>query len=518
MTKIQDLQLNNTFINNLPQDKENENYSRQVYKAAYSFVEPQKFENPSLIIVSDEMLKELAIDDANSIQFLKVVAGQETIRNAKPYAMCYGGHQFGQWAGQLGDGRAINIAQVKAKNKTWTLQLKGAGPTPYSRGADGFAVLRSSIREFLCSEAMYHLGVSTTRALSLALTGEKVMRDMLYDGNPAYEPGAIVCRAAESFIRFGNFEIFSARKDKVNLKKLVDYTIENYFETIKGNDKEKYLAFFKEVTLRTADLIIDWQRVGFVHGVMNTDNMSILGQTIDYGPYGWMENLDFNWTPNTTDAQTKRYCFGNQGNVALWNLIQLANALFPLINDVKALEKTLDEYKNYYVINYHKMLNKKIGLTTWQQSDKQLQEDLLNLLEENQIDMTIFYRNLSQFDSNKLEKHIELIKEASYLEEINVNQFKLWLNEYSNRLHEEGVSFEERKSNMNSYNPKYVLRNYMAQLAIENAEKKDYKLINELNSLLKKPYDEQKYMEKWFVKRPDWALNKPGSSQLSCSS
>ncbi len=221
--------------------------------------------------------------------------------------MCYGGHQFGNWAGQLGDGRAINLAEVEHLDQRWTIQLKGAGETPYSRSADGLAVLRSSVREYLCSEAMFHLGVPTTRALSLALSGDEVLRDVLYDGNPAYEKGAIVSRIAPTFLRFGNYEIFSAHQDVKTLKILVDYTIKHFFSHLGKPSKETYLAFFNEVVNLNIDMVVHWQRIGFVHGVMNTDNMSILGLTIDYGPYGWLEGFDFGWTPNTTDSQFKRY-------------------------------------------------------------------------------------------------------------------------------------------------------------------------------------------------------------------
>ena len=268
--------------------------------------------------------------------------------------MCYGGHQFGHWAGQLGDGRAINLAEVIHNEKRWALQLKGAGETPYSRTADGLAVLRSSIREHLCSEAMFHLGVPTTRSLSLMLTGDAVLRDMLYDGNAAYEKGAVVCRVAPSFIRFGNFQIFTSRGDLKTVKVLTDYTIKHFFPHLPTGTPEGYLEFFREVVERTRKMILHWQRVGFVHGVMNTDNMSILGLTIDYGPYGWLEGYDPGWTPNTTDAQTKRYRFGDQPVVALWNLLQLANALYPLIEQAEPMEEILQGFRSIYKQEYSK--------------------------------------------------------------------------------------------------------------------------------------------------------------------
>ncbi|MFT5071974.1 MAG: hypothetical protein ACI8V8_001945, partial [Chitinophagales bacterium] len=261
MPKIKDISLHSLFTNELPVDENETNTRRQVHNACYSFVEPLKPANPSLVIASEELANSLGIDDVNSDEFVSLMTGKTLAANSKPYAMCYGGHQFGHWAGQLGDGRAINLGEINADGKSWVLQLKGSGPTPYSRGADGLAVLRSSVREFLCSEAMFHLGVSSTRALSLSLSGEEVMRDKLYDGNAAFEKGAIVCRVSESFIRFGNFELFSARQDIENLKVLADFTIKHFYPALKGEGKDLYLAFFESVAKRTSKMIIDWQRV-----------------------------------------------------------------------------------------------------------------------------------------------------------------------------------------------------------------------------------------------------------------
>jgi len=283
------LNIKDTFNKELPADKIRQNTRRQVSEACYSYVAPSIKSQPTLIHVSKEMLAAIGLteEDATSQEFLEVFGGVKTMEGTDPYAMCYGGHQFGNWAGQLGDGRAINLMEVEHDGQHWALQLKGAGPTPYSRRADGRAVLRSSIREHLCSEAMFHLGVPTTRSLSLCLTGDEVMRDMMYDGNAADEKGAVVCRVAPSFIRFGNFQIFASRGDVENLRKLTDYTIQHFFPKIKVGTKESYGQFFNEVLDRTLTMVMHWQRVGFVHGVMNTDNMSILGLTIDYGPYGF---------------------------------------------------------------------------------------------------------------------------------------------------------------------------------------------------------------------------------------
>jgi uncharacterized protein YdiU (UPF0061 family) len=516
------LNIKNTFTSENPADSILDNSRRQVEKAVFSYVNPKKTKEPKVLHVSQEMASELNIseEESKSEFFKKIVTGNEVYPNTKPYAMCYGGHQFGNWAGQLGDGRAINLFEIEHQNKNWKVQLKGAGETPYSRTADGLAVLRSSVREYLCSEAMFHLGVPTTRALSLSLSGDSVMRDVLYDGNPAYEKGAIVSRISPSFLRFGNYEIFAARKDVKNLKALVDYTIKHHFLHLGKPSKQTYISFFKEVSEQTLDMIIHWQRVGFVHGVMNTDNMSILGLTIDFGPYGWLEGFDFGWTPNTTDKQHKRYRYGNQPNIGLWNLYQLANALYPIIEEVEPLEEILDQYKTDFEQQSFSMMKSKLGLYTSDENDLELIQNLEDLLQLVETDMTIFFRNLSDFKD--AESGSELIKKAFY-ESTDVSgevrsSWNNWFEKYGERLQKESNSSKERKEKMDAINPKYVLRNYMSQLAIDAADKGDYSLIDELFQLLKRPYAEQTENEKWFAKRPEWARNKVGCSMLSCSS
>jgi len=518
------LNIKDTFNKELPADPVLENTRRQVRQACYSFVAPKLVPEAKVLHVSKEMAETLGIseEDITSEDFKNTFTGNTLLPNTKPYAMCYGGHQFGNWAGQLGDGRAINLAEVEHNNSLWAIQLKGAGETPYSRTADGLAVLRSSIREYLCSEAMYHLGVPTTRALSLALSGDEVMRDVLYDGNAAYEKGAIVSRVAPSFLRFGNYEIFAARQDIDTLKTLVDYTISKLFPHLGEPSKEAYVAFFKEVTNRSLEMVIHWQRVGFVHGVMNTDNMSILGLTIDYGPYGWLEDYDFGWTPNTTDSQNKRYRYGSQPEVVLWNLYQLANALYLLVEETEGFEFILKDFRTQYKKAYLNMMRSKLGLFSEAKKDQLLVKDLEAILQLTETDMTLFFRNLSRFRKGNASEGLEVINDAFYiLNEVSDNiaqQWREWFVRYSDRLEKEALSDSERKEKMNSVNPKYVLRNYMAQLAIDAADKGDYSVIDELFQLLKQPYGEQMDQEKWFAKRPDWARHKVGCSMLSCSS
>lgn len=519
------LNIRNQFTAELPADEQPANIPRQVPGACFSYVSPRIPSNPKLLHVSEETAEILGISKAEtqSADFLSVFSGKKILPGTQPYAMCYGGHQFGNWAGQLGDGRAINLAEIEHNNQFSTIQLKGAGKTPYSRTADGLAVLRSSIREHLCSEAMFHLGVPTTRSLSLVLTGDEVLRDMLYDGNADYEKGAVVCRVAPSFIRFGNFEIFAARNDIKNLKLLADFTIRHYFPEIESLGRESYVDFFKSIAEKTRQMIVHWQRVGFVHGVMNTDNMSIHGLTIDYGPYGWLEDYNENWTPNTTDSQFRRYAFGNQPDIALWNLYQLANALYPLIEQAAPLEAVLNDFRVLYENDYLQMMQNKLGLKTNHKNDGKLIAKLLKTLQLSETDMTVFFRELALVKKKSgAGCAISVINDAFYKpDEIKgktLKSFENWFLKYLDRLQMENPTDGQRKTQMHSVNPKYVLRNYMAQLAIDAANNEDYTLIAELHELLKKPYAEQPESEKWYTKRPDWARTKVGSSMLSCSS
>src|SRR5688500_6634833 len=384
---LERLAFENTFVRDLPGDSVLRNVPRQAPGASYTPVLPTPVAAPKLLAWSDELGAHLGIERPASPE---VLAGNRVLPGMKPYAARYGGHQFGTWAGQLGDGRAITLAEVIATDGTrQELQLKGAGRTPYSRTADGRAVLRSSLREFMCSEAMHFLGVPTTRALSLVGTGEAVIRDMFYDGHPAPEPGAIVCRVAPSFVRFGNFQIHAANNEIDSLRTLADYVIKLHYP---GLD---YAGFFQELCRRTALLIADWMRLGFVHGVMNTDNMSILGVTIDYGPYGWLEGFDLHWTPNTTDAQGRRYCYGNQPQIAQWNLTRLAAALVPLIEDHAVLEHGLAVYGETFNNTWSGMLADKLGLPSLEHKDgNTLFSDLFEVLQQVETDMTLFFRCL----------------------------------------------------------------------------------------------------------------------------
>ena len=516
------LNFDNAFVRELPGDTDTRNIPRPVENALHSKVIPRKASAPSLVAISPEAAGLLDLDPQKLMEdpaTPQILSGSQLIKGMEPFAMAYGGHQFGSWAGQLGDGRAINLGEVlTAKGQRWMLQLKGAGPTPYSRTADGLAVLRSSIREFLCSEAMHHLGIPTTRALSLVLTGDQVERDMFYDGRPKMEPGAVVCRLSPSFTRFGSFQLPASRGDTTLVKKLLDYTM----DTDSPGQKIQYMDWFQTLCQKTLDLVIHWMRVGFVHGVLNTDNMSTSGLTIDYGPYGWLEGYDPSWTPNTTDAQGRRYCFGNQGDVALWNLVQLANAIHPVTGDEERLKASLMEFQDQYPLRWEKMMAKKLGFFGLKEEVpreiKKLIQNLLDLFKAVETDFTLFFRGLGEgIGANALPSELS---GAFYPENQweSMEKFRPWWTEYQSLLNQYPMDREKRKDQMDQLNPKYVLRNYLAQGAIERAEAGDFSGVHDLLTVMKQPYTDQRGREGFAQKRPEWARHKPGCSMLSCSS
>jgi uncharacterized protein YdiU (UPF0061 family) len=524
------LRFDNRLTASLPADPITANHLRQV-TAAFSRVQPTPVSAPVTLAWSPEVADLLGLDaDAcGSADFAAVFSGNRVPDGADPFATSYGGHQFGSWANQLGDGRAIALGEVVDRDGGHqTLQLKGAGPTPYSRRADGRAVLRSSVREFLCSEAMHHLGIPTTRALSLVLTGDPVVRDVLYDGHPRDEPGAVVCRVAPSFTRFGTFQLPAARGDLALLRQLVEFTVRTDFPHLVAADGavtgDVIGQWFTEVVERTAELVVHWMRVGFVHGVLNTDNMSILGLTIDYGPYGWLESFDPGWTPNTTDAGTRRYRYEAQPAVAHWNLLQLANALAALFDDPSPLQAGLDRFVAVYDAAHPAMLAQRLGWGEPRDGDEVLVSELFGLLQRTEVDQVVFHRDLARVpvgaatDDELLAPLADAWYRPDELAGDVRSAFVSWLRAWGERAVEGGLDGDERRRRMDAVNPRFVLRNYLAQEAIDAAEQGDPALVLELLDVLRRPYDEQPGRERFSAKRPEWARHRVGCSMLSCSS
>ncbi len=526
---LSEINFDNSFVRALAEDPNTENIPRQVRRAHFTRVEPTPTRAPSLLAWADEVGELLGIAHPASVTGIaaEVLGGSRVLPGMAPYAARYGGHQFGNWAGQLGDGRAITLAELICPDGARReMQLKGAGPTPYSRTADGRAVLRSSVREFMCSEAMHALGVPTTRALSLVGTGESVVRDMFYDGHPQAEPGAVVCRVAPSFIRFGNFEILAANEEFDLLQRLADYTIGTHFPALisaAAPTPESYAQWFEEICRRTAIMAAHWMRVGFVHGVMNTDNMSILGLTIDYGPYGWLEGFDPVWTPNTTDAQGKRYRYGGQPQVAHWNLLRLANALYKLVEDEAALRRGLALFEETFDHSARRMLAEKLGWREIDVSDEALIAELPDVLQIEETDMTLFFRGLADVPVEAAVDDAALIApiaQAFYADANAATRAELagWLRRYGEKIRRDAEHADARRARMNAVNPKYVLRNYLAQQAIDALAGGDAGVLNRLMKVLKRPYDEQPEHNELAARRPEWARHKAGCSALSCSS
>lgn len=502
------------FTQKFPGDFSENTMQRQTPEVLFCFIKPAEFQNTKLIDFNENLSVEIGLGALeNDKDFL---VAQNLPSNVRTYATAYAGHQFGNWAGQLGDGRAIYAGEIINENHQTEIQWKGAGATPYSRHADGRAVLRSSIREYLMSEAMFHLGIPTTRALSITKTGEDVVRDMQYSGNPQKEQGAVVVRTAKSFLRFGHFELLSARNQTDLLKQLADYTIENFYPEVNSeNNYNKYLEWFQAVCDRTLKMIIDWYRVGFVHGVMNTDNMSILGLTIDYGPFSMMDGYDLEFTPNTTDLPGKRYAFGKQGQISHWNLATLANAIFPLVNDADALEKILDNYGKKFWTDHDKMLANKFGLEEVLQEDERFFTDWQQLMQDLNLDYTLFFQSL---EKPVLDIKIDDFSNSFYrkLSESELSRLSNFIEKYQKRKLRNKISELESLELMSKTNPKFILRNYLLFEAIQDAEQDNYERFFELKEALEYPYENR--FPEFNQKRPSKYDNQTGCSQLSCSS
>ncbi|CAF1228612.1 unnamed protein product [Adineta steineri] len=452
----------------------------------YSSIKPKPVPEPYLISINDELMNLLSLSMIDRKQMAELLSGNKLLSGSKPVAMIYAGHQFGYFTSQLGDGRAILLGQINQ----WAFHAKGTGPTQYSRGGDGRAVLRSSIREYLVSEAMFHLGIETTRALSLVgSVNLPVYRETI-------ETAAIVVRVAPiaAFVRMGTFEIFSVRGQYEQVRQLADFVINNMYYKPKL-DKYRYNHLLIDIAHRTGILIAYWQAFGFTHGVLNTDNMNVIGSTIDYGPFGFVEDKIYGYVPNHSDDEG-RYAFDRQPSIGAWNLAKLRLALNTLIDTTKHVNEQ-NEFWLYFNLTYDKLMRQKLGLTFYLQSDKWLYEEILRLLDLYHIDYTKFWRELAD----------DIIP--------NEIQQESWFNIYKQRLAKEGSYAKKiRRERMNRINPKYILRSYMAQIAIEKAQQGDFNEIDRLLHLLRRPYDEQPDMNDYAKTSPEWAKK----LIISCSS
>jgi uncharacterized protein YdiU (UPF0061 family) len=471
--------------------------------AFYTRLMPTPLPAPYLVAVSEPAAALIGLTREQVADSLDVLIGNAAPERSQPLAAVYSGHQFGVWAGQLGDGRAMLLGDVATAEGPMELQWKGAGLTPYSRMGDGRAVLRSSIREFLCSEAMHALGIPTSRALSVAGSDQGVMRETV-------ETSAVVVRMAPTFVRFGSFEHWFYRHKQDELKILADYVIDRFYPALRG-EANPYQALLAEVSRRTAHVIAHWQAVGFMHGVMNTDNMSILGLTLDYGPFGFMEAFDSDHICNHTDQQG-RYSYSNQPQVGHWNCYALGQAMLPLIGEVDAAQEALDVYQPAFAEKMDELLHAKLGLSVLEshaEADRALFDAMFALMNANHVDFTLFFRRLGGLkaaDASGDEPLRDLF--------IDRPAFDAWAIQYRARLRAEASDDAERKLAMNKVNPKYVLRNYLAQVAIEKAQNKDFSEVERLLSVLRRPYDEQPEHEQYAALPPDWASH----LEVSCSS
>ena len=466
---------------------------------------PTPLPEPYLVSANPDLAALFDLDPGQlrSPEFVGMLSGNWLPPGAEPIAMLYAGHQFGQYVPQLGDGRAILLGQVRnARNESWDLQLKGAGETPYSRMADGRAVLRSTIREYLCSEAMHHLGIPTSRALGIVGSDFPVLRETV-------ETAAVLLRVAPSHVRFGSFEVFFYRNQHQHVRTLADYVIREHFPEITEapGSSASHLAFLREVIVRTARMIAHWQAAGFAHGVMNTDNMSILGLTFDYGPYGFVEAYDPDIICNHSD-DSGRYAFSNQPTIALWNLCCLAQALTPLLT-VEECRAVLADFEPEYRAAYVQLFRAKLGLRTARDEDARLMADLLEIMQGNSVDSPRFFRALSGFDSAADAPNRGMTKLFRYPE-----AFQLWSDGYRTRLAHEGVPDVERQSAMRGVNPRYVLRNWLAQRAIDRAQQKDFTEVDRLLDILRRPFDDQPEFDEYACPAPE-DFRVP---EVSCSS
>ena len=471
--------------------------------AFHTRLPPTPLSAPYLVAFNPSAAGLIGLDAAfaGTSEFVEIFSGNRVPHGADPVAAVYAGHQFGTYVPQLGDGRALLLGEaIGPDRRRWDLQLKGAGRTPYSRMGDGRAVLRSTIREYLCSEAMHGLGIPTTRALAITGSDDPVIRETT-------ETAAVLTRMAPCHVRFGSFEVFFYRKQHEQIRVLADYVLREHYPELLTAEKP-YVSLLAEIVYRTAELVARWQAVGFCHGVMNTDNMSILGLTIDYGPYGFLDGFDWNHVCNHSD-DAGRYAYNMQPKIAHWNLYCLGQALLPLM-EMEEAEAALQKFEPAFETAYATLMRAKLGLRTPEEGDAALMQGLLGLMQASRTDFTIFFRSLALFDTAADATNEKLRDQFTARE-----AFDAWAGEYRARLLREGSVDAERRDRMDSVNPAYVLRNWMAEEAIARArDNRDYTLIEELRVLLADPFNEQPGMTRYSGYPPDWA----GAISVSCSS
>ncbi|XP_077977550.1 protein nucleotidyltransferase YdiU-like [Glandiceps talaboti] len=507
-----------------PVDKEEKIYVREVKDVLFSRVLPSPLQTPvKLAAVVQPVLEDildLHMDVTKTDYFLAFVSGNTIVTDSTPLSHRYGGHQFGNWADQLGDGRAHLLGEyLNRKGERWELQLKGSGLTPYSRRGDGKAVIRSSVREFLCSEAMYYLGIPTSRALSLVVSDDPVWRDQFYDGHLKKERAAVVLRLARSWFRIGSLEILAYKKETHLLRKLTDFVIEQYFPLIDATDENKYLALLSEIVSHTADLMARWMSVGFAHGVMNTDNFSLLSITIDYGPFGFLDNYIPGFIPNSSDDEG-RYSFENQPDVGFYNMNQLRAALWSLLtpDQKRQSESVLRGYVEIYKRKFIEIFRTKLGLLQTAEEDEYIIGLLLKMMEDTAADFTMTFRQVGELTLQQLQNNDipNRLWSLSGLQEHP--QWSEWLDIYCKRIIQNGEEDTDqlRSDRMNAVNPRYILRNWMAESAIKKAEKDDFSEVQNLHTILQNPYEEQEKAELagYADPPPQWARK----IRVSCSS
>ncbi|XP_059517161.1 protein adenylyltransferase SelO-like isoform X2 [Myotis daubentonii] len=514
----------------LPVDPVKENYVRKVKNCVFSIAFPTPFKSRvHLVAVSKEVLEDildLDLSVSETDDFIQLVSGKKIVFGSIPLAHRYGGHQFGIWADQLGDGRAHLIGTYMNRlGEKWELQLKGSGKTPYSRNGDGRAVLRSSVREFLCSEAMYYLGIPTSRAASLVVSDDEVWRDQFYNGNIVKERGAVVLRVAKSWFRIGSLEILTHYGELDLLRTLLDFIIQEHFPSVDIKEPNRYVEFFSIVVSETAQLIALWMSIGFAHGVCNTDNFSLLSITIDYGPFGFMEAYNPDFVPNTSDDE-RRYKIGNQANIGMFNLNKLLQALNPLLDPG---QKQL----------FRELFKAKLGLLGERKGDDDLIAFLLHLMENTEADFTMTFRQLSEITQSQLQE-LNIPQQFWALKMISKHElFPAWVSQYLLRLNSNMNNSDfERRKRMMTINPRYVLKNWMAESAVQKAERNDfsealpttqvfitllfvsmsyaYKYVYLLQQVLQHPFQKHSAAEKagYSSPTPAWARD----LRVSCSS